>query len=163
MKKIFISLFVILLTGCSNQPSKPMTDNQKETIKSEVKKEFYAMVDACNKADLNTALNLYWNSPDFMGISSDGSIVDYPLFKKANEDYFGAIRSQKFVTIKEDIKLLNDSLILYVWQGSNEAILKTGEKMSFSSFGVTSLFKRIDGFWKIFYFQESGMPPVVTK
>ncbi len=161
MKKFLVILFTIAIVGCTNQAN-DLTEAEKESIIKEVKQDFYAMVEACNTADLNNALKLYWNSPEFLGIGSDGSIVDYPQFKKANEEYFGSISSQKFVTVKESFKFLDVNHILSSWQGTNEAILKSGEKMTFSSFGVTSIFKKVDGSWKIIYFHESGIPPTVT-
>jgi hypothetical protein len=161
MKKILVTLITIAIAGCTNQ-TKILTETEKESIIKEVKKDFYAMVEACNNADLNNALQLYWNSPEFLGIASDGSIVDYQQFKKGNEEYFGSIASQKFVTVKESFKFLDDNHILSAWQGTNEAILKSGEKMAFSSFGATSIFKKIDGSWKVIYFHESGLPPTVT-
>jgi hypothetical protein len=161
MKKFLVILFTITIAGCTNQP-KVLTETEKESIIKEVKKDFYAMVEACNTADLSNALRLYWNSTEFLGIASDGSIVDYPQFKKANEEYFGSITSQKFVTVKESFKFLDDNHILSTWQGTNEAIIKSGGKMTFSSFGVTSIFKKIDGSWKIIYFHESGLPPTMT-
>lgn len=161
MKKALTILIAIIIAGCTNQP-KTLTDIEKDSIIKEVKKDFYAMVEACNSADIDNALRLYWNATDFLGVASDGSIVDYPQFKKANEEYFGSIVSQKFVTLKENFKFLDDNHILSSWQGTNEAILKSGEKMAFSSFGVTSIFQKIDGSWKIVYFHESGLPPTIT-
>jgi len=161
MKKELTFLVAVTIAGCTSQP-KALTDIEKDSIINEVKKDFYTMVEACNSADLNSALQLYLDSPEFLGIASDGSIVDYPQFRKANEEYFGAIASQKFVTTKESFKFLDDNLILSAWQGTNEAVLKSGEKMTFSSFGVTSLFKKIDDKWKVVYFHESGLPPTVT-
>ena len=70
---------------------------------------------------------------DFMGISLDGTIIDYEQFKKANEEYFAAITNYKFVTLKEYITILEDNLVLHSWQGSSESILKTDEKMTFSN------------------------------
>jgi len=162
MKKILMGFFVTVFLVYSSLLSTPLTETEKTTIKNEVKTAFHAMVDACNKIDLNSALQLYWNSPSFLGISSDGIIFDYQQFKKANEDYFAAVASQNFITIKEYISFLGDDLIVYAWQGSNEAMLKTGEKMTFSNFGATSLLKKIEGLWKVIYYHESAMPPVIT-
>jgi hypothetical protein len=160
MKNALTILVAITIVSCTNQP-KTLTDLEKDSIIKEVKKDFYTMLEACNNADLKNALRLYWNSTEFLGIASDGSIVDYPQFKKANEEYFGSIASQKFITVKESFKFIDDNHILSAWQGTNEAILKSGENLAFSSFGVTSIFKKIDGSWKIVYFHESGVPPVI--
>lgn len=162
MNKILIGLFVITFVVCSSLLSTPLAKTEKETIENEVKTAFHAMLDACNKIDVNTGLQLYWNSPDFMGISLDGTIIDYEQFKKANEEYFAAIASYKFVTLKEYITILEDDLVLHSWQGSSESIQKTGEKMTFSNLGITSLFKKIEGLWKVIYYHESAMSPVIT-
>ncbi len=163
MKTFFISLFAILIIGCISQTPKPMTDSEKEAIKNEVKKEFTSMVEACTKLDIQTALKYYWDSPDFMGFGVDGAIIDYALLKKTNEDFFGAAQSIKFPSLKEVIKVLANDQVVFIWQYKAEIVLKTGEKMNFDKVGVTFLFQKIEGAWKIVYYQESALPPVVTE
>jgi len=63
--KTLLMLGLILIAGCTNQAPKPMTDAEKETIKNEVKKEFNAMVEACNKVDVGV-FKYFLDSPDFM-------------------------------------------------------------------------------------------------
>jgi ketosteroid isomerase-like protein len=163
MKTFFISLFAILIIGCTSQAPKPMTDSEKEAIKSEVKKEFTAMVEACMKVDLQTALSYYWDSPDFKGFGVDGELIDYATFKKANEEFFNAVQTLQFLSIKEDIKVLASDLAIFIWQYKAEIDLKTGEKMNFDKIGVTYLYKKIDGVWKIVYYHESALPPIVAE
>jgi hypothetical protein len=163
MKTLFISLFSILLIGCTSQTPKTLTDSEKEAIKNEVKKEFTAMVEACTKLDIQTALKYYWDSPDFMGFGVDGAIIDYASLKNTNEDFFGAAQSIQFPSLKEVIKVLTVDQVVFIWQYKAEIVLKTGERMNFDKVGVTFLFQKIDGAWKIVYYQESALPPVVTE
>jgi hypothetical protein len=162
MKTIFFSLFVALLTACTTDSPKTLTASEKEAIKNEVKKEFTAMVDACTKLDIQTALKYYWDSPDFMGFGVDGELIDYALFKKTNEDFFGSAQSIQFPSLKEVIKVLANDQVVFIWQYKAEIVLKTGEKLNFNKVGVTFLFQKIAGTWKIVYYQESALPPVVT-
>jgi hypothetical protein len=163
MKGLLISLFLILLIGCTSQAPKPLTDLEKEKIINEVKKDFYTMVEACNKVDLQTALKYYLDSPDFIGLGVDGMLIDFATFKKMNEDFFNAAKSVQFPSIKEVFKVLAEDKVLLIWQYKAEAILKTDEKISFDKVGLTFLFEKIEGAWKIVYYHESALPPVMTK
>lgn len=163
MKNLLISLFMILFIGCTSKAPIPLTVLEKETIKNEVKKEFYAMVEACNKVDVQAALKYYMDSPDFIGLGIDGMLVDFTTFKKMNEDFFNAAKSVQFPSIKEVFKVLAADKVLLIWQYKAEAILKTNEKITFDKVGVTFLFEKIEGAWKIVYYQESALPPVMTK
>jgi hypothetical protein len=163
MKTFSICFFAILLIGCASQEPKPLTDSEKELIKNEVNKEFTAMVDACTKLDIQTALKYYWDSPDFMGFGVDGAIIDYALFKQTNEDFFGAAQSIQFPSLKEVIKVLSNDQVVFIWQYKADIVLKTGERMKFDKVGVTFLYQKIDGAWKIVYYQESALPPTVTE
>lgn len=163
MKTFFISLFAFLIFGCTSQEPKPLTDSEKEAIKSEVKKEFNAMVDASTKLDIQTALKYYWDSPDFMGFGVDGAIIDYALYKKTNEDFFEAAQSVQFPSLKEVIKVLTKDQVIFIWQYKAEIVLKTGERMDFDQVGVTFLYQKIDGAWKIVYYHESALPPILVE
>jgi len=163
MKNLLLSLFAILLIGCTSQAPKILTDTEKEAIKNEVKKEFNAMVEACNKVDIQTALKYYLDSPDFIGLGVDGMLVDFATFKKMNEDFFNSAISVQFPSIKEVFKVLAEDKVLLIWQYKAEAIFKTNEKITFDKVGVTFLFEKIDGTWKIVFYQESALPPVMTK
>ena len=163
MMKILIGLLTIVLAGCTGQTPKPLTDAEKATIKNDVKKEFNGMVEACNKVDIETALKYWLDSPDFIMIGPDGAIMNYAQFKKANEDTFNNATSVRFTGLKEDIKVLENGYALYIWQYSAEMILKSGEKIAYDTLGMTVLFQKIDGTWKIIFGQESGSLPVVTK
>ncbi len=163
MNNLLISLCLILFIGCASQAPKSLTDTEKEVIINEVKKEFNAMVEACNKADIQPALKYYLDSPDFIGLGVDGMLIDFATFKKMNEDFFNSAKSVQFPSIKEVFKVLAEDKVLLIWQYKAEVILKTDEKISFDNVGVTFLFEKIEGAWKIVYYHESALPPVMTK
>lgn len=163
MKTFLSFLCAFLIIGCTSQEPKPLTDSEKEAIKIEVKKEFTAMVDACTKVDVQTALKYYWDSPDFMGFGVDGAIIDYALFKKTNEDFFEAAQSVQFPSLKEEIKVLTNDQVIFIWQYKADIVLKAGERMTFDQVGVTFLYKKIEGAWKIVYYHESALPPTLAE
>jgi hypothetical protein len=163
MKNLLISLCTILLIGCTSQVPKSLTDTEKEAIKNEVKKDFNDMVAACNKVDIQTALKYYLDSPDFIGLGVDGILIDFATFKKTNEEFFNAAESVQFPSIKEVFKVLAEDKVLVIWQYKAEVIFKTKEKITFDKVGVTFLFEKIEGAWKIVFYQESAVPPVMTK
>lgn len=154
---------ITLIAGCTSQIPKPLTDAEKEALKNEVKRDFNAMIEACNKVNVETALKLFWDSPDFIGIGVDGVIIDFSQFRKANEDMFNNAKSMQFTTIKDDVRILKNDQVLYIYQYNAEIIMNTGEKINYDKLTMTSLIEKIEGFWKIVFYHESGMPPVVTQ
>ncbi|MBG0858000.1 MAG: nuclear transport factor 2 family protein [Bacteroidales bacterium] len=121
------------------------------------------MIEACNKLDIEIALTYFLDSPDFMGIGPDGVPIDFAQFKKANEDMSNAARSMQFTNIGEDFKVLGNDQVLYIYRYNAEMILNSGEKIVYDKLAMTSLCKKVEGVWKIIFYHESGLPPVVTK
>ena len=163
MKKLILYLTVIVFASCTSQSPKPMTDDEKETIKNEVKSELNGFIEASTKLNIDSIIKYFNDSPEFTFVDINGEINNYEQNKKLYENAVIGAASLKLTTIKEDIKVLKNDIVLCVWQYSPEIILKDGMKIVYEKAVYTFLFQKIGDVWKIIYGHESGSQPAVTQ
>ena len=161
--KVLLMFCVILIAGCTNQTPKPLTDEEKEIIKNEVKKELNGFIDASTKLNIEPIIKYFNDSPDFTFVDISGEINNYEQNKKLYEDAVNNAATLKLTTIKEEIKVLNNDYVYYILQYNPEIILKDGTKIVYDKVVYTFLYQNIEGVWKIIHVHESGMPPTVTQ
>jgi ketosteroid isomerase-like protein len=162
MKKILISLFVIALLGCTNQVTKPLTDVEKATLIKEVTETGQSAIEAYNKIDFQTVKSCFLDSPDFIAVSADGSILNYEQKINDTKSFFESISSLHFTVLNKEVKVLEKDLAIYTVQIKVDATIKTGEKLTYEKLTVTEIYKKVDNQWKVTFFQESGLPPAMS-
>ena len=157
-----IILFSFTLTSCQNQSAEfEWTEKEKEIAKKEISNVAKVIIESAEKVDIQSALEPYLNSPEFMVVNPDGSIDNYDNFKINGTESFKQFTAYNQTTIKEEYRFLNKDLVLYTWIGKAEIVLKTGEKMSFDSYVGTMLFRKLNSKWRITYAHETASPPVI--
>lgn len=156
---LLLSFFII---ACQQQPHQ-MTPQEKETAKAEIAGIVEGIVHGCDRLDIQEALKPYSDSPGFVAVNTDGSVVDHEGFKTINAELFEAVSSFRFTTTKEDIRFLADNLVLCTWIGSTEIVLKSGEHSRIPAFATTLLFSKVNHEWKIIYSYQSASPSVEEK
>lgn len=153
---ILVAALLLLISGCTSQQSDQLTQQQKDQIKSEVKVVMDSMIARDERLDADGVLQYYCNSPDFVAFGPDGSRSDYQAMKKGLVEMFSSLASLKILATREDIIVMTKDIAIDAWSGKTEAVLKSGEKMVFDPDGVTQIFQRIAGRWKVIYQQESA-------
>lgn len=128
-----------------------------ETIK-EIKLTYDKITQYSEIADLDSFLSYYDNSQDFLHISGDGQMRNYEAYKIICADYYKALKKQNITTVQEKIQLIETNLAVMGWSGNIIANFKNGDKMIMNNYSITSLFKKIDGKWKIIHAHESSLP-----
>jgi ketosteroid isomerase-like protein len=161
--KILITLALFFLVGCAKQEPARMTPQEQETAKKEIREVLNLLVQAANKMDLEALMQPYLNSPDFILVNTDGSMVDYQGAKNGTADLFKSLASLKFTGVKDEFRFLSNNVVICAWLSKCEMTLKTGELSKFDRYGVTFVFSKINNQWKIIYSHESALPPVQEK
>jgi ketosteroid isomerase-like protein len=135
----------------------------KDSIIKEVMPVFEAITRYTSGAQADSLLKSYSDTPDFLHISSDGTIRDYAGFKKVCGEYYETVKEQKLTKTREIFQVLDDSTVLLCWSGNIDAHIKNGGIMKLSNYTVTFLFKKINGEWKVIHSHESAPPPQMMK
>lgn len=131
---------------------------EKEQIHKEIKEAVYTLINGCENLDMDLAFDVFYNSPDFLMMATDGSICDYQTYIKNNIDYLMSCSNFKLTTYGEAIRILNHQTVIYSWAYGAEAILMTGEKDIVENAGASFVFEKINGKWKVVYYHESSSP-----
>ncbi len=160
MKSKLLLLVLSAFIVCCTQKQE-LTQKEKDQIKSEVKAAVDNILVKFEKLDPSLVTECYWDSPDFIEISVDGSKADFQTSKKGTSDFLSAAASVKLTLTKEDYKCLSKDIVICAWFGKEEITLKTGEAITISPLITTLIFKNIEGKWKAIYLHESGTETIL--
>jgi len=140
-----------------------MTKAESDHIVKDVKNAWDKMTEYSEKAQLDSFLSCYDNSPAFLHFSSDGKMRNYDELKKICTEYYTTLKQQKISTIMEKFNVIDTNLVISGWTGDIIAQFKNGDTMKMNNYSITSVFKKIDGKWKIIHSHESALPPEIIK
>jgi len=161
-EKISILIFISIISlSCSNHNQ--MTQAESDRIINEVKNAYNKITEHSQKAQLDSFLSYYDNSPYFLSISADGKMNNCKEFKKTCSEYYTLLREQSIITTREQFQLLDKNIVIVGWTGNIIANFKNGDIVKMNNYSITSVFKKIDEKWKIIHDHESALPPDIIK
>ena len=140
-----------------------MTAVEFDHIVKDVKGVFDIITEYSERAQVDAFLNCYDNSPTFLHVSSDGKMRNYEEFKNICTEYYNSLKEQKIVTVYEKFNAIDTNLVILGWTGNIIAQFRNGDTMKIKNYSITSVFKKIDGKWKIIHSHESALPPEIIK
>lgn len=135
---------------------------EKEVIAGEVRQVIRRLIRGCETLDIDTAFDMFLDSPDFLMMGTDGTLCDYQTYLDNNVEYLGTCASFELTTFNEDIRIIDFETAIFSWAYGVEATLKTSEKDIIENAGATFMFRKIDNEWKVVYYHESSVPPKRT-
>lgn len=131
---------------------------EKEQIQKEVEEVLNSLIEGCETLDMELAFGMFLNFPDFVMMSTDGTLYDYETYLKDNIDYLSTCSSFKLTTFRKEIRVINNETAVCAWSYRAEATLKTGERDIVEHAGASFVFTKIDGEWKVIFYHESSSP-----
>jgi ketosteroid isomerase-like protein len=140
-----------------------MTETESDNIIKNVKDSYTKITEYSKNAQLDSFLGCYDNSPNFLSIGADGKMSNYEEFKKACTEYYNSLKEQSIITTQEKFHVLDKNLVIVGWTGNIIANLKNGDTVKMNNYSITSLFKMVEGKWKVIHDHESALPPEIIK
>ena len=140
-----------------------MTEAESDHIIKDVKSIFSRITEYTERAQSDSLLSCYDNSPTFLAFSGDGKMRNYEEFKKVCTEYYDSLKEQKVMTIKEKYHVIDINLVILGWTGNIIAQFKNGDTMKMNNYSVTFIFEKIDSKWKVIHSHESALPPEIIK
>lgn len=162
MNRSLAFIIIVTLLRCSDKAPSPLTDKEKTEIIEAVTQTAHAITDACNQINFLNFKDFLMESPDYIAVTPNGSILSYNQYMKGEKDFFESVSTLQLTIINESVKVLESTLAVYSVQLKVIAILKTGEKLTYTNNVYSEIYKKIDNQWKIIFIQEAGQPPVKT-
>jgi len=136
--------------------SEELTQQQKDQIKNEVRVMVDSMMGKSERLDAVGLVRYFWDSPDFILLTANGTRWDYQTAKKEINDAYTSFASLKFTNVREDFPVLSNDIVIYAWFGKEDVAIKSGDKMLFDPYGFIMVIKKIAGEWKVVTLQESA-------
>jgi ketosteroid isomerase-like protein len=140
-----------------------VTEAESQDIIGEIKSNHEKLTEYSEKANLDSFLSYYDNSLLFLQVSSDGKMRNYEEFRNICAGYYNMLKEQKISTIFEKFDVLDNNLVILSWTGNIIARFRNGDSMNMQNYSITSLYKKIEGKWKIIHSHESALPPEIIK
>ena len=153
---IWVATLFLFILGCTPQQSDQLTQQQKDQIKSEIKVVGDSIIAKWVGLDPKVA-QYYLDSVDLGIVNADGSRWDLQTFKKACLDLPNSVTSIKWITTRQDFTFLTKDIVICAWDGKDETVMKSGDKMAFDPHAYTMVFKKVSGQWKVIYSHDSGI------
>jgi hypothetical protein len=158
--KLFVLLSLVLLISCTNQNLKPITDDEKASIRLEIVKHLDIIADDFNNMNFDKAMSLSLNSPEYRFINTNGTILSYDEEIKAIKtlpDYFKAFKDYNYVV--NQINILSPEIAVATITYSVKLIYKDDRIENHPKTAATSIYKKIDNQWMCIYWHESSSGP----
>jgi uncharacterized protein (TIGR02246 family) len=153
-------LALFMLCGCGRQEPPQMTPQEQDVAKKEITQVLDQQIQTASKLDAEALLQVYANSPDFILLTSKGSMVDHQGTKNGTAEMYKSLAALKFTTTKSEFRFLPGNIVICAWLGKCDVTFKSEERATIDSYAITFVFKKLDNQWKIIYSHESTSPPV---
>ena len=140
-----------------------MTKDESDRIIMDVKSTYNKISRHSQKAQLTSFLSYYHVSLHSLSFSADGNISNYEEFRKLCNEYYGSLKEQKIITIREKYHVIDRNLVIVGWTGNITAHFKNGDIVKMNNYSITSVFKKLNDEWKVIHDHESALPPVIIK
>lgn len=162
MKKIYrIGWFWLTLAGCTAWGFARMP--AQDSVKKEIEEAIGTIFRDLQNMDAESLYQSYAESPEFIQITTEGAMFDFQLAKNLHERWFGILSSLKVTTENQIIRILPGNTVICSWFGKMEMATKQGAQLKTDAFGITFIFRKVDGKWKVIHQQGSSLPPVQVK
>ena len=157
MKSKLLISFLLILAACNS--NKPMTEEQKTTVKEEGSVVVNELFDAIKTSNVERLLKLLENSPDYAYIVA-GEVYTYDQQVEMASQYVPNIERQTFITKFEKYIIIDPSCFEYIWQGDNGMYMKTGDSTILKDYLIDYTFRKREGTWKLVLGHESQKVPL---
>ncbi|MDP4206027.1 MAG: hypothetical protein Q8859_08525 [Bacteroidota bacterium] len=165
MKTILIILFVLFACiSCTtnNKGNQPLSDSQKEKVKSEVELIVDTIFKGCEEANLKKAIGTWLDSPDFIAIVNS-NMWDYKGVKNVLDTIFQKLRSQQISRLDEKYSFINDSTVIYSAKLKTIENYKDGRVVQLFPDAIQFTFMKTKGYWKVINAIESSLGEILIK
>ncbi len=154
---MLVGVLLLSLPGCTSAPGDELTQQQKDQVKIEVKEVCDSITARLARVDEGW-LDYYSDSPDLQTVNADGSRWDYQTLKEFVPEWARSVTSFRWTTTRQDFIFITRDVVLCAWDGNDETVLKSGDKITFKPHAYTMVFRKIAGRWKMVYSHDSGVP-----
>ena len=162
MKKTLMFLIPLIILSCGHKTGSSLTENEKEIIKSELQSRMNQIIHYNEIGNFEKSIEPYLDYPEFI-IISNGQISDYNSFIITNEQYFEALKSQKFSESTFTYTFLNSENVIITWGCTALVQMRNEQEIKINPYTATFIFKKVNDLWKVIYAHGSGVyVPIVN-
>ncbi len=154
---LFISMVLFSFPCHSDTATTLLSPGDQEADKKEISTVVKLIIQNLEKMDVEALFQSYSDSSNFF--TTDGSMINFQVFKNHNAAWFNSLAALKITTSSEYYRFLPGNTVICSWMGKFEMTLRTGAQLKIDKFGITYIFRKIDNKWKVIHQHASALPP----
>jgi hypothetical protein len=159
-RKIITAIALILMIACAKPQNASMPVQEQEAAKKEISGAVDVIFQDLEKMDVEALGQSYSDTLGFLLITTDGTMADLGMARNGHAAWFKSLSALDVTTSREEFRFLPGGDVICSWLGKFDMTARSGGKLLIDRFGITFIFRKIDGQWKVIYQQSSSLPPV---
>jgi len=153
-----------MIFSCTQKTKNVLNEDQKKKIKGEIQSVISRIYDAAAHVDTTKLFEVFsFSDKDFVYIETTGAFYDSSAYKQMVLQFYGLLTSEMIARGSEKYTYLDEDNVLWSYSGSLTATFKNNQRAKYEPFGMTMLFRKTNGKWKVVFLQESTQESQATK
>ena len=154
MKTRLIFLVLLFINFSCGTTNKPVSNAEKDKIKGQVKEVVDAVLKGMEEANFEMFIEPWLDSPDLVFIT-DGMALSYKGIVDEIKPRWSALLNQKITIVNEKFAFLDNSTVLYTFNGKCLINYKDGHSVLADPVVMLLTFKKINSRWRVLYAANS--------
>lgn len=156
MKVLIPFLITAMLFSCTQKSNSALSEEQKTQIKNEIQPVIAQIHKAAAQVDTTKLYEVFsFADNDFTYVETSGAFYDKTAYKNMVRQFYAPLTSEIIAKGTEKYTYLSAENVLWSYSGALVAIYKNGQEVRYEPFGMSMVFRKVDGKWKVVFLQES--------
>ena len=156
MKVLIPFLITTILLSCTQKSNSALSEEQKKQIQNEIQPVIAQIHEATANVDTTKLYEIFsFADNDFMYVETSGAFYDKTAYKNMVRQFYAPLTSEIIAKGTEKYTYLSADNVLWSYSGALVATYKNGQEVRYEPFGMSMLFRKVDGKWKVVFLQES--------
>jgi len=153
--RLFFLVLLVVCFSCGTN-NKPVSDDQKEKIKVEVKELVNTFFKGVEEANADMIISTFLDSPDFI-YTYNGNSFGYQQGTDLVKSALGTVKNQEVTVVDEKYAVLDNSTVMVTMNIKCLMNFKDGHSVLQDPWIAQLLLMKIDNKWKVISGSESGI------
>jgi len=160
MKVLMLLVITTVLFACNQKSNSELGEARKHKIQRELQRVINQIHEAAAHVDKTKLYEVFsFASNNFLYMETTGAFYDQTAYKQMVRQFYGPLKSEIIEKGDEKYTYLADDNVLWSYSGALTATYKNGQEIKYQPFGMSMLFRKINGQWKVVFLQESSQEP----
>ena len=160
--KTRLILVALIIANFACTPNNTISDDEREKIREEVKEVVNVIIQGCEEANFDMAMEAWLDSPDMVFIFN-GATMSFQGVEEAMGPLFAELTNQEVTILDEKYVFINRETVIYTANCTFLEHYKDGHSVLSDPMVLQCTFIKVDDAWKVINGVESSVRQDVIK